>query len=150
VGTLTVNDDSYPRVRLRRVYLRHALFEDGGDGARLNGYDYLVDLTVGRRSALELTVELTVASPEEAPVRLSVCYGADFVLPETTSEADRDEVLRETAYELAPVVLYTYIRQMVEDLSGRGRGERITLPFLPVPLAVGEEEQRVPQPVPKS
>jgi hypothetical protein len=150
VDTLTVNEDSYPRVRLRRVYLRHALFEDGGDGARLNGYDYLVDLTLGRRSALELTVELAIATPEDAPVRLSVSYGADFVLPESVPEADRDEVLRETAYEVAPVVLYTYVRQMVEDLTGRGRGERITLPLLPVPLEVGEEEQRVPPPVPES
>lgn len=148
MNTLTLNEDSYPRVRLRRVYLLHALFEDGGDGARLNGFDYLVDLTVGRRSALELTVELAVATPEEAPVRLNVRYGADFLLPEAVPEADREEVLRETAYEVAPVVLYTYVRQLIEDLSGRGRGERITLPLLPVPMELGEEEQRVPPPPP--
>ncbi|HEX6367847.1 MAG TPA: hypothetical protein VF006_02865 [Longimicrobium sp.] len=144
MSTLTLNEDSYPRVRLRGVYLLHALFEDGGAGARLNGLDYLVDLSVGRRSALEVAVALTVATPEEAPVRLRVSYGADFLLPEGVSEADREEVLRETAYEVAPAVLYSYIRQMVEDLTGRGRGERVTLPFLPIPLEISDDEQRVP------
>jgi hypothetical protein len=144
--TITVNEDSYPKVRLRSVYLLHALFEDGGAGARLDGYDYLVDLSVGRRSALEIVVALTVALPDEAPVRLNVSYGGDFVLPEAVPEADREEVLRETAYEVAPAVLYSYIRQIVEDLTGRGRGKRITLPFLPIPLELAREEQLVPPP----
>lgn len=104
--TITVNEDSYPKVRLRRVYLLHALYEDGGAGARLDGYDYLVDLSVGRRSAREVVVALTVALPDDAPVRLNVSYGGDFVLPENVPEADREEVLRETAYEVAPAVLY--------------------------------------------
>ena len=144
MATITVNEGSYPKVRLRGVYLLHALYEDGGAGARVDGYDYLVDLSVGRRSALEVVVTLTVALPDEAPVRLSVSYGADFVLPEDVPEAEREEVLRETAYEVAPAVLYSYIRQIVEDLTSRGRGDRVTLPFLPIPLELAREEQPVP------
>lgn len=150
MGTLILDDDRYPPVRLLRVYLLRAAYEDAGAGPRPNGRDYVVDLSVGRRSTLELTVELavalTAATVEEAPLRVSACYGADFLLAEDLSPTERHEVLRQTAYELAPAVLYSYLRQVFEDLTGRGRGERITLPFLPIPLELSEEEQQVPLP----
>jgi hypothetical protein len=146
----TVNELTYPPVELVGVYLMHAHFEDGGPGARVNGLDYVVDLSVGRDTPLDLTVVLTVATAERAPLRLRVTYGADFLLPEHASEEDREEIVRETAYRLAPAMLYSYIRQFFSDVTGRGRGERISLPFLPIPLDLEREEQPVPPPPPDS
>lgn len=148
MGPITLNEHTYPAVQLVRVYLLNARFEDGGIGARVDGLDYLVDLSVGRDTPLELSVALTVATAEKAPIRLSVTYGADFLLPEHASEKDREEVMRQTAYELAPAMLYSYIRQFFADVTGRARGERITLPFLPIPLELAAQEQAVPPPPP--
>jgi preprotein translocase subunit SecB len=110
---------------------------------------------VGRRSELELSVELAVAltaatADETPPLRVSACYGADFLLAEDLLPAERDEVLRQTAYELAPAILYSYLRQVFDDLTGRGRAERITLPFMPIPLELGDDEKRIPQPPPNA
>jgi preprotein translocase subunit SecB len=153
LSTIPLDEDSYPPVRLTRVYLVNASFQDGGSPVLPNGRDYVVDLSVGRRSARELFVELSVAltaaTTEDPPLRVSAAYGADFVVPEEADQGDegeREEVLRQTAYELAPAVLYSYIRQLFEDLTGRGRGERITLPFLPMPLELADEEKRIPPP----
>lgn len=151
MATLTLDEDSYPPVRLRHVYLVNASFQDGGAVLLPNGRDYIVDLSVIRRTELELSVELAVAltaatTEAETPLRVSACYGADFLLAEDLPGADRDEVLRQAAYELAPAVLYSYLRQTFEDLTGRGRGGRITLPFLPIPLELTDEEQRIPVP----
>lgn len=154
MGTLTLDEDSYPPVRMRRVYLVSASFEDGGAALQPSGRDYIVDLSVGRRSELELSVELAVAltavTTGEAPLRVRACYGADFVLAEDLLPAERDEVLVQTAYELAPAVLYSYIRQIFDDLTGRGRAERITLPFMPIPLELEDDEKRIPPPPPQS
>jgi hypothetical protein len=152
VGTLTLDEDSYPPVRLRRVYLVNASFDDGGAALQPSGRDYVVDLSVSRRSELELSVELAVAltAAGEAPLRVSACYGADFVLADDLLPSERDEVLRDTAYELAPAVLYSYIRQVFDDLTGRGRAERITLPFLPIPLELQDDEKRIPPVPPQS
>ena len=144
MATTTLNEDSYPEAHLLGVYLLGAHFEDGGHGAAVNGMDYLVDLSVSRDTPLELSVALTVATTERAPVRLRVIYGADFLLPEDASDEDREEVLRETAYSLAPAMLYPYIRQFFSDVTGRGRGDRITLPFLPIPLDLDPQEQAIP------
>jgi hypothetical protein len=144
VTPTTLNQHTYPAVHLLGVYLLNAHFEDGGPGAAVEGLDYLVDLTVGRDTPLELSVALTVATSERAPVRLRVTYGADFLLPEDATDEDREEVMRETAYRLAPAMLYSYIRQFFSDVTGRGRGERIALPFLPIPLDLDRQEQAVP------
>jgi preprotein translocase subunit SecB len=154
VSTLTLDEESYPPVRLQRVYLVRASFEDEGAVFRPNARDYIVDLSVNRRSELELSVELavalTAATAGETPLRVSACYGADFVLAEDLLPAERDEVLRQTAYELAPAVLYSYVRQVFDDLTGRGRAERITLPFMPIPLELEEDEMQIPAPPPQS
>lgn len=146
MGTFTLNEHTYPAVQLSRVYLLHAQFEDGGPAASIGGCDYLVDLSVSRSTLLDLSVAVTVSTPEDVPVRLRVGYGADFLLPEDASEADREEVLRETAYRLAPAMLYSYIRQFIDDVTGRGRGERVVLPFLPIPLSLAHDEERIPPP----
>jgi hypothetical protein len=146
----TLSEHTYPAVELVGGYLMHAHFEDGGPGARVTGLDYVVDLSVGRDTPLDLSVVLTVATAEKAPIRLRVTYGADFLLPEHASEADREEIVRETAYRLAPAMLYSYIRQFFSDVTGRGRGERVTLPFLPMPLELAREDQPIPPPPPDS
>lgn len=146
MGALPLGDDSYPAVHLRRVYLLHASYDDVGAEGGPRERDFVVDLSVGRRSALEITVALTVATRPEAPLRVSATYAADFALPDDVAEAERDEVLRQTAYELAPAVLYSYIRQFFEDVTGRGRAHRITLPFIPIPLEMAGEERPIPPP----
>ena len=146
MAAFNLSEHILPAIELSRVYLLHAHFEDGGPGADGNGADYLVDLSVSRSTLLDLSVAVTLSTPEDAPVRLSVSYGADFLLPENASEEDREEVMREAAYRLAPPMLYSYIRQLIDEMTGRGRGRRVTLPFLPMPLDVAHGEERIPPP----
>lgn len=148
MATAVVNKYTLAGVELRRVYLVRAHFEEGRPGPATDLLDYLVDLSLSRGSALALSVAVTVSTPEEAPLRMSATYAADFVLSDDTPEEERDEIMGEVAYRLAPPMLYSYIRQLFDDMTGRGRGRRITLPFLPVPLALAEGEARIPPPPP--
>jgi hypothetical protein len=147
VVPLSVDGSSYPVVRPLRVYLvRCSLDGQGPTQGAANPTAFVVDLALVRESAVELSVHMTVSTAREAPYAIAVTYGADFRLSEQVPESDREVVCRFTAYELAPPLLYPYIRELFADLTGRSLAPAITLPFLPVPLDLPPGEQEVPAP----
>lgn len=144
-ASTVVGEESYPAIRLVRTYMMHARFIDpliaeAGSGRG----EFLVDLGLTRVSELELSVALTVRSAAGSPYELTVTYAADFLMVDDVPAGDREEIWRNTAYELAPSLLYPYIREAFASFTGRSRLGTEVLPFLPLPLETPEEEQELP------
>lgn len=146
-GSIVVDALSYPVVRPTRVYLVDAHFNDPFVAETLPGQSaFLVDLELSRPSELELSVALTVATAEDSPYQLSITYAADFTMSDEVLEGSREDMWRYAAYELAPSLLYPYIREAFSSVTSRSRLGVEALPFLPIPLETPEEDQEIPPP----
>ena len=150
-GSTVVDDLSYAAIRPTRLFLVDAHFRDPfiADPSLERGA-FLVDLSLSRGSELELTVILTISTDEDSPYELSVSYAADFSMADQVDVAARESIWRNAAYELAPSLLYPYIREAFTSLTSRSRLEPEALPFLPIPLQIPQEEQEIPPPPPDS
>lgn len=150
-GSTVVDDLSYAAIRPTRLFLVDAHFRDPfvADGVLERGA-FLVDLRLSRGAELELTVILTISTDDDSPYELSVSYAADFSMADQVNAAVRDSVWRYAAYELAPSLLYPYIREAFTSLTSRSRLGPEALPFLPIPLEIPEAEQEIPPPPPHS
>ena len=89
-----------------------------------------LQMAFDRPASDELTIALTVRIEVERPYRIEVTYAGHFVMSAEVEEANRDVTWRRTATELAPIVLYPYIRELVTSLTRRGRAEPFVLPIL--------------------
>jgi Preprotein translocase subunit SecB len=143
-ASTVVDEESYPAIRLVRAYMIYARFADLFAAEASSGGEFLVDLGLTRVSELELSVALTVRTSEDSPYELTVTYAADFVMVDEVPAETREEIWRNTAYELAPSLLYPYIREAFASVTGRSRLGTEALPFLPLPLETPEEEQAIP------
>lgn len=145
--SIVVDALSYPVVRPTRVFLVHAHFEDTFVAETLPVRSaFLVDLVLSRSSELELSVALTVSTTEDSPYQLSITYAADFAMSDEVLEGSREDMWRYAAYELAPSLLYPYIREAFSSVTSRSRLGAEALPFLPLPLETPEEDQEIPPP----
>src|SRR5215213_5467355 len=127
--SLLVNERSYDAVRPLRVYLVRCGFDDPGEGPEVLPSEFVVDLALFRTAVLDLGVHMTVSTVLDSPLAFSVTYGVDFRMSESVEDDERDEVWRDTAFELAPSLLYPYIREFFSDVTARSLSPGIFLPF---------------------
>jgi len=142
-------DDFY--VRAYRVYLVDCAFKDerqaDAETWSPNGTSFSFGLGFERPAPLMLNVFFNVSTDsEDAPFSLSVTYAAEFDIHEIVPDDRREDVLRYVGYDLAPRLLYVYIREMFTNVTSRWRGNPVVLPLLPVPMRVEGEEEPIPEP----
>jgi len=124
------------RVQLEEVYLLHARYLDTVS-PQLTEVPELPDefpvnlsLAFDRATWNRLSVALTVDLAISRPLRIEVSYAGVFVLQPEVRRRDADSVFRKAAAEVAPVVLYPYIRETISNLTLRGRSGGIVVPIL--------------------
>lgn len=139
------------RVRLRNAYLVHALFADTQSpyvqpAAPAN--EVPVELRIGlfRPSQTLLTVAVTVTVQLEEPFEVQATYAGEFELDEDVAEDDQERTLQICAAQLAPLVLYPYLRETVMNLTSRARGDTAVLPILSF-ATTNPEDIKIPPPI---
>lgn len=142
----SVTRSSFP-VRATRTLLLQCSFFDNFSEHGLDDSDLgvIVGLDLMRVSASVLGVVLRVSTPDDSPYELDVSYAVEYEADETLTEEDRDAAWRALAFNSAPPLLYTYIRELVSNLTSRASHGPMTLPLLPLPIYVPEEEQVIPE-----
>ena len=148
--SLVVNERSYDAIRPLRVYLVRCAFDDSGKDTAESPGDFVVDVALFRTALLDLGVHMTVGTAGDSPFAFSVTYGVDFRMSEDVEADERDEIWRDTAYELAPSLLYPYIREFFSDVTTRSLVPGTFLPFVPIPLDVPIEAQVIPPTPPQT
>ena len=134
----------------RRIYLAHAHFVDL-QGPEFTSSDeptateIQVSLGLTRPSESEMVVALTADTLPGTPYDISVTYAADYEIAATVPPAERDEHWRHLALQIAPGVLYPYLREFVTNLTSRSRAFTLNLPLIPLPLGVGESDFHLPE-----
>jgi preprotein translocase subunit SecB len=144
----TLYEGRYP-VTPTRVYLGHVHFSPpvADEGQRPpDAAAFYIDLEIARPSPLELSVALTVTTSDEYPIHFTATYVADFRMAEAVEEDQQEDWWINTAYGLAPNLLYPYIREMFVNLTARSSWGSVTLPFMPIPLDVPDEDKVIPPP----
>lgn len=117
--------------------------------------DITFKLGLGRPSGNELVVQMTFRFERLHGLRLELTYGVHF--RRTAPVEDEDRYWRDVATQVAPVVLYPYVRETVTALTSRAAVPPVILPIvnfktlidpasLDIPRAedaVGEQEGRL-------
>jgi hypothetical protein len=145
----TVDRWSYSVVPAR-VFLVHATFaEREGPNTEPKPFpeegEVLLGLSLYRRSALKLTVGIEASLGEESPFDVRVLYAVDMEMHDVVPEENRDAIWKHAALNIAPGLLYPYLRETISSLTERSRGETFVLPFVPLPLD-GMEDIEIPAP----
>ena len=133
----------------KRIVLDHVHFAatDASDDeikAFIDDWEVLVGLRLVRHSPIHLDVTLSVAVPEGAPLMLEVSYVVEYEMNPNVPEEERDAEWLAIAYQIAPGLLYPYLREMVSNITSRWRGGPLALPLIPLPIAYPEDEVAVP------
>jgi hypothetical protein len=145
-GAATYVDSSDYYVVPERIFLAQSKFADragplGEPDALPDDLGFFISLGMHRLSRYRLTVAVTVAYDEEdAPFDLSVTYAAEFRMHDTVPSDAIEGLWKYVAQDLAVKVLYPYLRQAVSELTDKWRGDKVYLPFIPIPL---DEEEGV-------
>lgn len=138
------------RVDLVDVHLVHARYLDT-ESPSVQPRAITDEVPVGLQMAFDrpavdrMTIALTVRVEIERPYRIEVTYAGQFIMDDTVSEDEREEVWRRAAAQVAPIVLYPYIRELVSSLTNRGRAEPFVLPVLSF-VGLRNEDLQVPPP----
>ncbi len=105
-------------------------------------------LLLARSSPVNLSAAIEVTTAEEAPAFLRVMYAIDFALSAEMPEDERENLLRVSAYYIAPRTIYPYLREFVSNLTKRWRGGEILLPYFPIPIPPSEDGELIVPPPP--
>jgi preprotein translocase subunit SecB len=139
------------QVSVKRVYLVHARFLDtvgpeAVDATGVTDAGFSLSMLFGRPSSWRrLTIAIGVVFDIEHPFRLEVMYAGEFEMSDEVLVDDRESHWRKVAAQLAPVILYPYIREVVHNLTGRSQSGELVLPVLSF-LGMAEEELEIPSP----
>lgn len=123
------------RASAQHIFLVHARFLDRGGPsrdvvARPQEVEMALSLAFHRHSSRRMVIALGVTVPLDYPYSIEVMYAGDFALADDVDAGDVEDEWRRTAAELAPIVLYPYVRELVSDLTRRSQAEQLTLPVL--------------------
>lgn len=147
-------DSSDFQVVPERIFLVQSTFADRSgpadepDPLSEDNIEILISLGLHRLSRYRLTVAVSVAyAGEDAPFDLAVTYAAQFRMHDTVPSDLVEELWAYVARDLAVKLLYPYLRQAVSELTEKWRGDKVYLPFIPIPLELEDgEEFSVPLP----
>lgn len=136
-----------------RIFLVESTFADRSGPATEpepvpEDFGIVISIGLHRLSRLRLTVALSVACVgEDSPFDLSVTYAGQFRMHDTVPSDAVERLWGYIANDLAIKLLYPYLRQAVSELTDKWRGDKLYLPFIPIPLELPEgEELTVPLP----
>lgn len=102
---------------------------------------FLVSMGLHRLSRLTLTVALSVSyGGEDVPFDLYITYAGQFRMRDTVPADAVEPLWGYIARDLAVKLLYPYIRQAVSEMTEKWRGDKVFLPFLPLPLEFADQE----------
>lgn len=123
------------RVQVDDVFLVHARFLDPTVPSeptvpvpRENPVN--LSLAFHRHAIDKLTVALSATAGFEQPYRLEVIYAGTFSLSDEVPSDEVEESWRRCAAQVAPLVLYPFIRETMANLSSRSRAEAFILPII--------------------
>jgi preprotein translocase subunit SecB len=136
-----------------RVYLTEAHFSepklpDEEPGVWSDATEFEMWIGVYRHSPRKLSVAVNLDSSAHAPAEFSVSYAADFLLAEEYPAEQIDSAWQSIAFDIAPKLVYPYIREEVSRLTAHSRVGMLVLPVLPLPVT-RPLEFRIP-PAPES
>jgi hypothetical protein len=139
------------RVTVAQIYLVHARFLDtlGAEPGEIPSIDeapLAVSLAFGRTRPDRLTIAIGVTLEIESPYRVEVMYAGEFVMHPDVPEEQREDKWKRAASSLAPVVLYPYIRETIQNLTARSQSEVLVLPVLSFAGLQAEEIELPPLP----
>lgn len=143
-GPPTYVDSSDYHVVPERIFLVHSSFADRAGplqepDALPDDLGFFISLGMHRLSRYRLTVAVSVDyAGEDAPFDLTVTYAAEFRMHDSVPSDAVEGLWKYIAQDLAVKVLYPYLRHAVSDLTDKWRGERVYLPFIPIPLEEDE------------
>lgn len=138
----TLNRDVPERIRLASfrastedIFLVHARFLDRAGPSREVAplpaeVGMALNLAFHRHSLRRMVIALGVTIPLDHPYSIEVMYAGDFVMADDVGASDVEDEWRRTAAQLAPIVLYPYLRELISDLTRRSQAEPLTLPVL--------------------
>jgi preprotein translocase subunit SecB len=145
---ITVEEGDYAVV-MRRLFLDHVHFLDRTQGEEPQsptaGTAVQVSLGLTRLSASRMIVALSAANAEDAPYQVSVTYAAEYEALKELPEEELDRVWRHLAVQIAPGVLYPYLRELITNLTSRSAAYTLNLPLIPLPLGIQEEDLQLPE-----
>lgn len=113
----------------RLNFERHDEFEGGTDAK------FRLDLLVYRPAEDRVLVELVAESDEASTATFNVSYRTTLTVqpePGKAGELDYDEVLKNIASQIGPVVVYPYIRETISSVSAKSGLKPIVLPVMNV------------------
>ena len=136
-----------------RIYLTEAHFSepslpDEEPGAWSDATEFEMWIGLYRHSLRRLSVAVNLDSKANAPAEFSVSYAGDFVLDEQCPEEQIDNAWQSLAFDVAPKLVYPYIREEVSRLTAHSRVGMLVLPVLPLPVT-RPRDFRIP-PAPES
>lgn len=123
------------RVQVDEVFLVHARFldtESTGEARTPVPVNTPVSLTLAfhRHALNRLTIALAVEAEFSKPYRIEVIYAGTFRLTDEVPPDEIEESWKRCAAQVAPIVLYPFVREIMANLSSRGRSEPLVLPIL--------------------
>jgi preprotein translocase subunit SecB len=142
-------DSSDFHVVPERIFLVQSSFADRSGPADepdslSDNVELLISLGLHRLSKYRLTVAVSAAyAGEDAPFDLAVTYAAQFRMHDTVPSDAVEELWEYIARDLAVKLLYPYLRQAVSELTEKWRGDKVYLPFIPIPLELEDDEEFV-------
>jgi len=151
-------------VQLTALFLRSLRFErlpqNEAPAPTSGELDANIGLGVGRPARDRLNVELSVAFETPGAARVEVTYLAQFRrASDAPAETPEEDYWRAIAAQVAPVVLYPYIRETINSLTGKAGIPSMILPvvnframFDPAEIAIPsfDDEELQPQESAKS
>jgi preprotein translocase subunit SecB len=137
-----------------RIYLTEAHFSepklpDEAPGVWSDTTEFEMWIGVYRHSLRKLSVAVNLDSSANAPADFSVAYAGDFVLDERYPEEQIDSAWQSLAFDIAPRLVYPYIREEVARLTAHSRVGMLVLPVLPLPVTRPPDFKVPPAPEPE-
>jgi preprotein translocase subunit SecB len=83
-----------------------------------------------RPNPRKLVMAMICEIETEKPYSLEVMYAGEFTMDDDFPEDAIEDTWKTFSAEVAPIILYPYVREFVSELTNRGRAASLTLPVL--------------------
>jgi preprotein translocase subunit SecB len=139
-------------ISVTNVYLVHCHFidrdspESDPSPVVMDEVPFSIKFAFVRPSLRKLVMAMICQIETEKPYALEVMYAGAFLMEESFPIDSIETTWKSFAAEVAPVILYPYVREFVSDLTTRGRAASLTLPVLYVGLGLDPDTLILPQP----
>jgi preprotein translocase subunit SecB len=131
-------------VELIALNLHGVTFRMQGRGAGVRDVRLNLSLNTGRPSSSDLLVRLTFSIEDADVFKAEAGYGLRFRLKEDAQLEDVATYWRTVAAQLAPVITYPYVRELINSLGLQSGMGRALLPVMNIGAVISPDSVEIP------